>query len=113
MHPEEIDDEGLGVDQGEIAGALLIDVRRSAAFAQSRQVLPGASWRDPEMIADWSQDLDAGQEVVAYCVHGHEVSRNAARYLGAQGRKARFLRGGFESWKNAGLPLAHKPGVEP
>ncbi len=120
MHPEEIDDEGLGVDQGEIAGALLIDVRRSAAFAQSRQMLPGAIWRDPEMIADWSQDLDAGQEVVVYCVHGHEVSRNAARYLGAQGRKvgaqgrkARFLRGGFELWKNAGLPLADKPGVEP
>ena len=108
MHPDESDDEGLGVGQEEVAGALLIDVRRSAAFAQSRQILPGATWRDPELIADWSTGLPAERDFVVYCVHGHEVSRNAARYLRAQGRNARFLRGGFEAWKNAGLLLADK-----
>ena len=35
-----------------------------------------------------------GASVVVYCVHGHEVSQNAAKALGA-----RYLEGGIEAWR--------------
>jgi hypothetical protein len=45
-----------------------------------------------------------------YCVHGHEVSRNAAKALTSAGLKAAFLDGGIEEgWKGAGGELAAKP----
>ena len=43
-----------------------------------------------------------------YCVHGHEVSQNAAKALGA-----RFLEGGIEAWREAGGELALKPQDSP
>lgn len=109
MTPSDDETEGLGAAPGEIAGTLLIDVRRAPAFGPSRYVLPGASWRDPQEIQAWAHTLDASCDIVVYCVHGHEVSRNAARQLVAFGLRARFLRGGFEAWKDAGLPLDEKP----
>ena len=109
MHATDDDSERLGADPAEIAGATVIDVRRAPAFAQSGHMLPGAKRGDPDEIADWSRALDAGQAIVVYCVHGHEVSRNAARQLCAQGLQARFLRGGITAWEEAGLPLAEKP----
>lgn len=106
------DDAGaLGVEQDEIAGAVLIDVRRPPAFAQAQHMLPGAVWHDPQAVTDWAAPLDGSRAVVVYCVHGLEVSRNAARQLCALGLHARFLRGGFEAWKDAGLPLVDKPGA--
>ncbi len=111
MSHEEDDTEALGAEQGEIEGAVLIDVRRPPAFALAQQMLPGALWRDPQAVTDWAAKLDVSRAVVVYCVHGHEVSRSAARQLCALGLPARFLRGGFEAWKDAGLPLMDKPGA--
>lgn len=105
------DTEPLGAEQGDIAGAVLIDVRRSAAFAQAQHMLPGAVWHDPQAVPDWAAQLDSSRTVVVYCIHGHEVSRHAARQLCALGLQARFLRGGFEAWKDADLPLVDKPGA--
>ncbi len=105
------DAEALGAEQGDIAAAVLIDVRRPPAFALASHMLPGAVWHDPQSVSDWAAGLDADRPVVVYCVHGHEVSRNAARELCALGLQARFLRGGFEAWKDAGLPLVGKPGA--
>jgi hypothetical protein len=47
--------------------------------------------------------------VVVYCVHGHAVSQEAAAALAATGRKARYLDGGIEHWKEGGLALRAKP----
>ena len=106
---EDDDSERLAADLADVAGALVIDVRRAPAFAQSPHLLPGAVRGDPDAIADWSRALEPGRAIVVYCVFGHEVSRNAARQLCAQGLQARFLRGGIAAWEAAGLPLAHKP----
>ena len=108
MPYEEDDTEALGAEQGDISGAVLIDVRRPPAFALAQHMLPGAAWHDPQAVSDWAPGLDAARPVVVYCVHGHEVSRNAARQLCALGLQARFLRGGFEAWKEARLPLVDK-----
>jgi hypothetical protein len=52
--------------------------------------------------------LPRNRELVAYCVHGHEVSQNAARQLREAGFNARFLEGGIEHWQQDALPLMGK-----
>jgi Fe-Mn family superoxide dismutase len=100
------DAEALGVAPGE---ALLLDVRRAGVFEQARTMIPGARWRDPAAVASWGAELPAGQYVVVYCVHGHEVSRATAVRLRAAGVQARYLRGGIEAWQARGGALADKP----
>ena len=100
--------EHLGAEQGEVPGAQLLDVRRAGVFEAARQMLPTAQWRDPGQVGEWGPALDPEREVVVYCVYGHEVGRTTALRLRAQGFKARFLRGGFDGWQSAGLPLVDK-----
>ncbi len=100
--------EPYGADQAEVAGAQVFDVRRAGVFELASQMLPGANWRDPAQVGAWSRTLDPGREIVVYCVYGHEVGRSTAMRLRAQGLKARFLRGGFDAWQSAGLPLVNK-----
>ena len=88
--------EPFAAEQGEVAGATLIDVRRAAVFDAAQQMLPTATWLEP------------AREVIVYCVYGHEVGRSTALRLRAQGLKARFLRGGIDAWQSAGLPLVDK-----
>lgn len=100
--------EPYGADAADLARVRILDVRRSAAFAKADSVIPGAQWRDPEQIGAWCPDLSPGEPVVVYCVYGHEVSRFTALGLRAAGVDARFMRGGIDRWKSAGLPLAPK-----
>jgi hypothetical protein len=82
---------------------IVIDVRRNARFLESPYWLKGALRRDPERLHEWRQTLPDGPKVL-YCVHGHEVSQNAAKALGA-----RYLEGGVEHWREEGGELAGKP----
>ena len=100
--------EPFGATRDEVAGALLLDVRRAGAFDESATMIPGARWRDPSAVALWSRELSADREVVVYCVYGHEVGRATAMRLRAAGLNARFLRGGIDGWQTAGRPLASK-----
>ena len=99
-------DDSAGVD--DLAGALLLDVRRTAAYEAAASVIPGSSWHDPAEVAVWAGSLPAGRRVVVYCVHGHEVSQGTAAQLRAAGFNARYLRGGISAWQAAGLPLQAK-----
>jgi superoxide dismutase, Fe-Mn family len=101
--------EPFGAAADDIAGAVLLDVRRAGAFAQAAAMIPGAQWHDPAGVATWAGDLPADREVVVYCVHGHEVSRATALRLRAAGLNARYLRGGIDSWQAAGRPIVDKP----
>jgi rhodanese-related sulfurtransferase len=67
---------------------LVVDVRRKPAFRAASHMIHGALRRDPEKLGALP-----GDNVVVYCVHGHEVSQGAARALGA-----RYLEGGIEAW---------------
>jgi Fe-Mn family superoxide dismutase len=102
--------EPFGAGLEEIGSAQLLDVRRAGVYEQARAVIPGARWRDPAAVADWSSELPADRELVVYCVYGHEVSRATALRLRAAGIDARFLRGGIDGWQAAGRPVADGPG---
>jgi rhodanese-related sulfurtransferase len=88
---------------------LILDVRKAPAFRDSRETIAGALRRDPEAVAQWVQALPRGAEVVAYCVHGHEVSQAVAKALTAQGIRARYLDGGFAKWKAQKGAMDAKP----
>jgi rhodanese-related sulfurtransferase len=82
---------------------LILDVRRLPAFSAARDMIAGASWRDPEQVAAWAPRLPRAGRVVVYCVHGHEVSQNVAKALSQAGISSQYLEGGIEEgWKGAG-----------
>jgi rhodanese-related sulfurtransferase len=87
---------------------LVIDVRRNERFRESPYLMKGALRRDPERVAEWKKTLPKAASVVVYCVHGHEVSQNAAKALGA-----RYLEGGIEAWREMGGDLLDKPKNSP
>jgi len=88
---------------------LVIDVRRPPAFRSAPDMISGALRRDPACISSWAKALPRAASVVTYCVHGHDVSQNAARGLRDLGIAARYLEGGLEEgWKAAGGALDHK-----
>ena len=89
---------------------LVIDVRRPPAFRSAPDMIAGALRRDPAAVASWAKELPRSSSVVAYCVHGHEVSQGAAKVLKEIGISARYLEGGLEEgWKAAGGKLMSKP----
>jgi rhodanese-related sulfurtransferase len=96
---------------GTAAAPVLVDVRRSDAFSKDGGLIVGALHRPPEDIERWSEDLPGGRPVVAYCVHGHEVSQGVAASLRRAGIKAAYLEGGIEAWKEAGLATRKKRGA--
>ena len=87
---------------------LVLDVRRAEAFAKDAAMIAGATWRDPFAVAEWEKYLPRHRPVVAYCVHGHEISRNAAEALRAAGLDARYLEGGIEAWRAGAAPTVLK-----
>src|SRR5688572_17069333 len=90
---------------------LLIDVRREPAFRAAPDMAAGSLRRDPAGVVSWAKTLPRAASVVTYCVHGHEVSQNAAKALREVGIAARYLEGGLEEgWKAAGGELLAKPG---
>jgi rhodanese-related sulfurtransferase len=89
---------------------LVIDVRRRPAFLGARDMIAGAIRRDPAELPSWASWLPPAREVVVYCVHGHEVSQNAAKALEERGIAARYLEGGIEEgWKAHGGEVFGKP----
>jgi rhodanese-related sulfurtransferase len=98
--------------RSELAGShppIVIDVRRRPAFLQADAMLSGALRREPDRLQAWAKSLPKADEVVVYCVHGHEVSQAAAAALSAAGIAARFLEGGLEGWKASAGALDAKP----
>jgi len=87
---------------------LVVDVRKPPAFDADPLVIASAIRRGHDTVADWAAALPVGREVVAYCVHGHEVSQGVARALAGRGVRARYLEGGIEGWKTAGAPTVRK-----
>ena len=80
----------------------LIDVRRKADLDASSEALPGATWHDPEKLAEWAKSLPRDKHIVLYCVRGGSVSNGVVDALHAEGLDACFIEGGIEGWKAAG-----------
>jgi rhodanese-related sulfurtransferase len=87
---------------------LVVDVRRAPAYDADPTIAAGAARCDPTRIDALAATIAPGRPVVCYCVHGHEVGRNAAASLRRFGVDARFLEGGNDAWLEAGGPRVRK-----
>ena len=84
----------------------IVDVRRRAAFDADPFVIPGAIKREPEAVSDWIAELEPWRSVIVYCVHGHNVSQDAAVALRQAGLPAYHLEGGLAAWRSQGDAVA-------
>lgn len=90
----------------------IVDVRRREVFQDDHRVIPGAVWRNHlDVVREEEGQFLPGDDVVLYCVHGHNVSQLATAALRARGVQARTLRGGIDGWREAGLPVRDRRGL--
>src|SRR5207245_7131686 len=87
---------------GTAAAPVLIDVRRSAAFAADNRMIVGALRRNPDEIQNWREQLPSDRAVVAYCVHGHGAGQDAASALRGDGVNASYLEDEIAGWAEIG-----------
>jgi rhodanese-related sulfurtransferase len=99
------------------AGAVLLDIR-SEVSRERDGVIPGAAfhrrsvleWRlDPESgYSDPALD-DPGRQVILVCDEGYSSSLAAVTLQDLGFTRATDLIGGFEAWRDAGLPVEPGP----
>ena len=87
---------------------ILIDVRRKEDYDADQKKLPGAEWRDPDKVDEWSRELPKDMQVMVYCVRGGSVSNRVVDRLQEKNVQARFIEGGIEAWKAAHGPMINK-----
>ncbi len=80
---------------GRADAPLVLDVRRTPRFNESDQLVAGARHCAPDGVEAFARSQAPGDAVV-YCVHGHDVGRDAAQALRRAGWTAHFLAGGLE-----------------
>ncbi|MEW6594858.1 MAG: HD domain-containing protein [Thermodesulfobacteriota bacterium] len=84
----------------------LLDVRRKADHEAAPRMIPGATWRDPEQVAQWGATLPKESRTVIYCVRGGSVSKTVSEQLRSQGVAVSYLDGGLAAWTGQGNPVA-------
>lgn len=102
-------------------GAVLVDIR-SDSDRERDGIVPG-SLHVPRTVLEWR--LDPGSDwrslhapelrdrVVVLCDHGFSSVLAAASLLDIGFARAADVVGGFDAWREAGLPVAHVKGREP
>jgi rhodanese-related sulfurtransferase len=112
-------DEAFAAQQ---AGSLLIDTR-SDDERRREGVIPGAL-HIPRTVLEWRVDPETGpeyrsphlhgldQRLVVVCAHGYSSSLAAATLQDLGFTHATDVVGGFEAWKDRGLPVRPAPAVD-
>jgi rhodanese-related sulfurtransferase len=83
---------------------VLVDCRVADDVARDPRTLPAALARDWRRVAAWGPQF-AGRSAVVLCQRGRKISQGVAAWLRHTGVSAEALEGGFEAWRDAGLPL--------
>jgi rhodanese-related sulfurtransferase len=91
------------------SGGLLVDVRSQAEWNAGHA--PAAKHIPVELINCRASELPSGVPIVTVCKSGVR-SASAARSLAAKGFEASSVRGGMNSWRQAGGRVVAKNGRE-
>lgn len=83
----------------------VLDVRLEQDFQLAKDMIAGATWKNPENVQTWGTSLPRDSEIVVHCLYGFDVGKNCARALRDLGFNARILSGGITAWHAAGGPL--------
>lgn len=83
--------------------AVLVDIRDLPRFSYSRP--QGAFHLTNQSYGQFQDEYDFEQPIIVSCYHGVS-SRNVAQFLVEQGYEQVYsLKGGFEGWVRANLPI--------
>ena len=107
MDTVSIDSRSLYALLGSADAPCILDVRREAAYEARDRLIPGALRAGPDPTAH-AETHPRERPIVVYCVHGHEVSQDAASLLRSRGFDAVYLEGGIEAWSAAGFPTIRR-----
>lgn len=89
-------------------GALLLDIREWAEWAESR--IPGAEYKPMSEINDWYQELPEDRVVILQCRTGNRSGMAANALINqAHMTKVFNLAGGIIAWDESGLPIDSTP----
>ena len=91
------------------SGVQIVDARQRDHMSRYLDLMAGATWRDPDRVAEWTVELTPDRPVAVYCAYGFDVGRNVTKTLIERGFDARFVRGGISAWYAAGGARALKP----
>ena len=81
----------------------LIDVRTDEEVAKG--MIPGAEHIELDKFDPVKLDLSDGREPVLYCNSDRRSGIAAEKLAKHTGKKARHLKGGFQAWRDAQLPV--------
>lgn len=83
---------------------VIIDVREDEALLADQRLIP-TSLNLPYASADQWAPAYRGKSVAVSCQRGKKLSEGAAAWLRHFGAEAEVVEGGFEAWRDGGLPL--------
>jgi membrane protein DedA with SNARE-associated domain/rhodanese-related sulfurtransferase len=93
----------------------IVDLRHPLDYLPDPRVLPGAVRIAPTELEKYCELLPRDTDVILYCTcPNDETSGTLAQRLQKLGvHRVRPLRGGFEGWRDAGLPLVEYDASKP
>ena len=80
----------------------LIDVRPRKYTQADPEMVAGATWRDPERIEEWIDEVPRDAPVIAFCAYGFDVGCATTARLRDAGVDASYMAGGHFAWKAIG-----------
>jgi rhodanese-related sulfurtransferase len=83
---------------------IIIDVREDDALAADPRLIPTSAHLPYADAETWAAAY-AGKSVAVSCQRGKKLAEGAAAWLRHHGADAEVVEGGFETWRDAGLPL--------
>jgi rhodanese-related sulfurtransferase len=83
---------------------VVIDVRDDDDFEADQRLIPGSVHLSHAAATEWAPHYRE-RSVVVSCLHGRKLAEGAAAWLRHHGASAEVVEGGFEGWRDAGLPL--------
>jgi Fe-Mn family superoxide dismutase len=89
-------------------GVQIVDARQRNHMSRDADLMAGATWRDPDRVAEWIAELKRDQPVSVYCAWGFDVGCNVTKTLIERGFDAPIVRGGLSAWYAAGGARALK-----
>jgi rhodanese-related sulfurtransferase len=86
-------------------GPLIVDLRTAEQLERAGAIIPSAIWIDPARAEEWSRRLSTHRPVAIYS--SDDLASSSMRaLLESRGVACGDLQGGFEAWKQRGLPTA-------
>lgn len=89
---------------GTARAPIVIDVREAEALEADQRLIPASVHLPYAAAEQWASGY-RGKSVAVSCQRGKKLAEGAAAWLRHYGADAEVVEGGFEAWRDAGLPL--------